>query len=140
VGRKTDLLQSKAIADINLTPLMDLTFILLITFIITFPLMETGMPVKLPTATGTPLEEKDTLPITVDETGRWFVEQREVTREQFAAEMRFIKEQRPNVTLLLRGDRGLAYGKLMDVMNELQKSGLQRVSLVTQSGESVGGP
>ncbi len=139
MGRKTELLHSKAIGDINLTPLMDLTFILLITFIITFPLMESGLPVKLPTAAGKPLDEKETLSITVDEQGRWFVEKREVTREQFAAEMRFVKEQRPNVTLLLRGDRGIAYGKLMDLMGELQKSGLQRVSLVTQSGEPVGG-
>jgi biopolymer transport protein TolR len=140
MGRKTELLQSRAIGEINLTPLMDLTFILLITFIITFPLLETGLPVKLPTAKGKPLEDKNTIPITVDKNGHWFVEQREVTREQFAAEMRYIKEQRPDVTLLLRGDRGLEYGKLIDVMNELQKSGLQRISLVTQSGEPVGEP
>ena len=65
MGRKTELLSTGVIGEINLTPLMDLTFILLITFIITFPLLESGLPVNLPTAEGDPLEEKETVSVSV---------------------------------------------------------------------------
>ncbi len=135
MARKTPLLQNNIIGEINLTPLMDLTFILLITFIITFPLLESGMPVNLPTARGKPLEEQDTIAVTVDADGRWFVDHREVTPEQFASEVRFWKESRPDAVVLLRGDQGLLYGNLMGVMQALQENGVRRISLVTQTGE-----
>jgi biopolymer transport protein TolR len=137
MARKTELLKNTMISEINLTPLMDLTFILLITFIITFPLIETGMPVNLPTSRGKAMEEKDTVPVTVDEDGNWFFDKRAVNKEQFAAEIRYIKESRPDAVILLRGDKGLPYGSLMDVMQALQDNGIKRISLVTQSGEPV---
>ena len=140
MGRKTELLSRNVISDINLTPLMDLTFILLITFIITFPLLESGLNVDLPAARGVPLTEENTVPVSVDESGFWYVEERQVTAEQFAAEMRHIRENRPEATVLLRGDRGLPYGQLMEIMQALHENGITRISLVTQSGVTVRSP
>ncbi|MCC5849133.1 MAG: biopolymer transporter ExbD [Verrucomicrobia bacterium] len=137
MGRKAELLQRKAFSDINLTPLMDLTFILLITFIITFPLLESGLNVDLPAAKGTPLTEENTIPVSVDLEGYWYVEQRQVTAEQFAAEMRNLRQTRPEATVLLRGDRGLPYGRLMEIMQAMHENGITRISLVTQTGQTL---
>ncbi len=137
MGRKAELLQRKAFSDINLTPLMDLTFILLITFIITFPLLESGLNVDLPAARGTPLTEENTVPVSVDLEGYWYVEQRQVTAEEFAAEMRTLRQTRPEATVLLRGDRGLPYGRLMEIMQAMHENGITRISLVTQTGQTL---
>ena len=137
MGRKAELLQRKAFSDINLTPLMDLTFILLITFIITFPLLESGLNVDLPAAKGTPLTEENTVPVSVDLEGYWYVEQRQVTAEEFAAEMRTLRQTRPEATVLLRGDRGLPYGRLMEIMQAMHENGITRISLVTQTGQTL---
>lgn len=140
MGRKTELLQRKVFSEINLTPLMDLTFILLITFIITFPLLESGVNVDLPAARGTPLTPENSISVTVDLEGNWHVEDRRVTAEQFAAEMRFLRENRPEVMVLLRGDQGLAYGRLMEIMQAMHEQGIRRISLVTQTGQTLRSP
>jgi len=134
MGRKTDLMTTQVIGEINLTPLMDLTFILLITFIITFPLLESAMPVSLPRAEGTPIDEDDPITVTVSAEGEWYIDRRELTREQFEAEVRYIRDNRPGAVILLRGDEGLQYGRLVEVMHVLRSNGIQRISLVTQSG------
>jgi biopolymer transport protein ExbD len=133
-------MQNQLIGEVNLTPLMDLTFILLITFIITFPLLESGIPVALPKAKGSPIEDPQTVMVTVDAQGTWFWEGREVTREQLGAEARYLRDQEPATLLLLRGDETLAYGSLIEVMQILKDNGIQKISLVTQTGEAAGTP
>jgi len=139
VGRKTQLLQSNMIGEINLTPLMDLTFILLITFIITFPLLESGLPVSLPKAAGSPLEEPDSVAITVDEEGIWYVDEVRMDRAAFEAEMKHLHTTRPDSLYLLRGDEGLPYGELIRVMQIMKEVGIQKISLVTQAGGAPSG-
>ena len=139
MARKTPLMNTQLMGEINLTPLMDLTFILLITFIITFPLLESGLPVSLPKAEGAPIEDLDTVAVTVNADGKWFFDKREVTRDQFMTEIRYLKESRPDAVVLLRGDEGLPYGRLIEVMQALKENGIQKISLVTQTGERTGG-
>jgi len=140
MARKTQLMQTQLIGEVNLTPLMDLTFILLITFIITFPLLESGIPVSLPKAKGTPIEDQVTVMVTVDAQGDWFWEGVKVTQESLAAEARYIRDQEPDTLLLLRGDEGLELGVFVEVMQILKENGIQKISLVTQTGEAVGAP
>ena len=140
MARKTQLMQTQLIGEVNLTPLMDLTFILLITFIITFPLLESGIPVSLPKAKGTPIEDQVTVMVTVDAQGDWFWEGVKVTQESLAAEARYIRDQEPDTRLLLRGDEGLELGVFVEVMQILKENGIQKISLVTQTGEAVGAP
>jgi len=140
MARKTQLMQTQLIGEVNLTPLMDLTFILLITFIITFPLLESGIPVSLPKAKGTPIEDQVKVMVTVDAQGDWFWEGVKVTQESLAAEARYIRDQEPDTLLLLRGDEGLELGVFVEVMQILKENGIQKISLVTQTGEAVGAP
>ena len=138
MGAKADLLQRKGFTEINMTPLMDLTFILLITFIITFPLLDSGLKVDLPTARGTPLSEENTVSVSVDVEGFWYVGDRRVTAEEFATEMQQLRVNRPEATVLLRGDRGLPYGRLMEIMQAMHENGITRISLVTKTGQTLG--
>ena len=138
MGAKADLLRRRGFTEINMTPLMDLTFILLITFIITFPLLDSGLNVDLPTARGVPLTEENTVSVSVDVEGFWFVGDRRVTADEFAREMQYLREHRPEATVLLRGDRGLPYGRLMEIMQAMHENGVTRISLVTQTGQTMG--
>ena len=138
MARKTELLQNKTIGEINLTPLMDLTFILLITFIITFPLLEQGLPVDLPEGGGEELAEGDTIPISMDVDGGWYIEERRLNKTQFKTEVRFLKDSRPKATYLLRGDKALPYGHLIEMMSVLKELGVEKLSLVTRSGVAGG--
>jgi biopolymer transport protein ExbD len=78
--------------------------------------------------------------VTVDAEGNWFWDSVPVTEESLAAEARFLREQEPDTLLLLRGDERLEYGTLIEVMQILKENGIQKISLVTQTGEAVGAP
>src|SRR6056297_1875047 len=102
--RKTSLFALKEISEINLTPLMDLTFILLITFIITFPLLEQGIPVNLPTGKAEELDPEATRTITLDREGVLYLDELRVSAEELAREMQIVRRSAPNMTVLVRAD------------------------------------
>jgi biopolymer transport protein TolR len=132
MGRHTPLTSLKQLSEINLTPLMDLTFILLITFIITFPLIEQGVPVNLPNGKANPLEPEDSRSITIDSAGAVFLDDRAVTHEELQDRLRKIALVEPNVTILVRADKTIAYGEVIRVVKALHDAKLTRMALVTQ--------
>lgn len=123
----------KQISDINLTPLMDLTFILLITFIITFPLIEQGIPVNLPKGDAPPIESDDPMRIlTLDSTGSLYVDDVPAGFQElsvFAAEWAGLI---PVPRIMIRADEKIEYGKVVHLMRILHQAGLTRLSLVTE--------
>ena len=132
MSRKVNLLENKTIGEINLTPLMDLTFILLITFIITFPLLEQGVAVDLPKAGGDPLEDQQTISLSIDKSGLWYIDQRHVPENAFASEIQLLLGSRPDDVYLIRGDASVPYGELIRMMGILKEQGIEKVNLVTQ--------
>ena len=138
MGRKTSLVSLKEIGEINLTPLMDLTFILLITFIITFPLIENGIPVNLPTADAASVEPEDSISISLDINNGIFLDDQPVTFEILTTELRAIGMSNPDMAVMVRADEELAYGKVIKIMQLLHDAKLSKLALVTQSGKAVG--
>jgi len=138
MSRKTPLVSMQEIGEINLTPLMDLTFILLITFIITFPLIEQGIPVELPTGEGEPAQVEESVSITLNNEGEVFLDQRKVNLEELTSEMQMIGRASPDRAVMVRADEGIAYGRVVEVMNILHQAKLSKLGLVTQTGKSVG--
>lgn len=122
-------------ADINVTPLVDVMLVLLIIFMVTAPLMTAGVPVQLPDARAKAVEQdQKPLEISIDATGKLYVDKDEVSEallpdilSQIAAKADPAKP--PQV--FLRADKGLDYGRVMRVMGELNRAGLNRVALVT---------
>ncbi len=122
-------------ADINVTPLVDVMLVLLIIFMVTAPLMTAGVPVQLPDARAKAVEQdQKPLEISIDRAGKLYVDKDEVSEallpdilSQIAAKGDPAKP--PQV--FLRADKGLDYGRVMRVMGELNRAGLNRVALVT---------
>ena len=125
-------------ADINVTPLVDVMLVLLIIFMVTAPLLTAGVPVNLPDSRAKALEqEQKPVDMAIDEQGRVFIEKNEVTGILADAlgdiAARAPADKPPQV--LLRADTTLDYGQVMRVMGELNRAGLNRVALVTSVKE-----
>ncbi len=120
-------------AEINMTPILDMTFLLLIAFIITFPALQSGISVKLPTATGDPLPNNEPLTITIRVDGHLFLGKAEVTDEELETAVRTAVMNNPQTVAHLRGDEMQSYGRIMDVIRILRKARLTKFSLVTES-------
>jgi biopolymer transport protein TolR len=133
--RKTSLVALKEISEINMTPLMDLTFILLITFIITFPLIEQGIPVNLPKGKAADLDNPDTRNITIDAAGTLFLDEVIVRKVDLAGEMQRLGELMPDTTVYVRADQAVPYGRVAEVVKILYDAKITRMALVTEAEE-----
>ena len=125
-------------ADINVTPLVDVMLVLLIIFMVTAPLMTAGVPVNLPDARAKALDqEQKPVGISMDGTGALFIDKDQVTDDALPVRLAAIAASRAvgdEPQVLLRADRKLDYGRVMRVMGELNRAGLNRVALVTVEG------
>ncbi|WP_373491544.1 protein TolR [Parasphingorhabdus sp.] len=135
IGRRGSSRGRAPMAEINVTPFVDVMLVLLIIFMVTAPLLVTGVPVDLPESRANALEqEQEPVQISIDNEGRVFIEDEELSRGALETRLRDIAaDQNPEDPrqIMLRGDRTLDYGLIMNVMGELNRAGLNRVSLVT---------
>jgi biopolymer transport protein TolR len=129
IGRKKS---SKLINEINMTPLIDMTFLLLITFIITMPAIEQGISIRLPQGKADVLPQKANV-VTVDAAGKVFLNNREIGLEDLERTLGEMAAEKPDVSVLVRGDERLEYGKVIQVMKILYKVKITRMALVTLS-------
>jgi len=111
---------------------MDLTFLLLITFIITFPLIEQGVRVDLPRVNGEELDPRKARTISIDRQGHLYLDDNSVDIAALREKMRILGKTGADVTVLVRADERIAYGRVMEVMRVLRRAGISRVALVTQ--------
>lgn len=132
MGRKTPLISLKQISEINLTPLMDLTFILLITFIITFPLIEQGIPIQLPQSKAQPLTSDEAQSITIDRDGALFLDEVPVSEDDLKAQMHALGAGASEITIMVRADERVQYAAVVRVLKILHAAGVTRMALVTQ--------
>lgn len=132
MARKPPSVSLKQISEINLTPLMDLTFILLITFIITFPLIEQGIPVNLPQGKARELTDETARTVTVDAEGRVYLDDHPISLDELEKVMTTIAAGETQVTVMLRADESIAYGSVVEVLKILNKARIGKMALVTR--------
>jgi len=123
-------------AEINVTPLVDVMLVLLIIFMITAPLLMTGVPINLPNSRAKALEQpKKPVEISIDAQGQVFVDEQQVTSDGLPDRLAQIAAQNTPGSepqqIFLRADRALDYGRVMAVMGELNRAGLNKVALVS---------
>ncbi|RZO85279.1 MAG: biopolymer transporter ExbD [Kiritimatiellaceae bacterium] len=133
MGRRTSLVQLNQISDINMTPLMDLTFILLITFIITFPLIEQGVSIELPKGEAGELPEGVSRSISLNGGGQLFLDDVPVSRDELASALVESALSSPDSTVFVRADAALPYGEVMELMRMLHAANITRMALVTEA-------
>lgn len=134
--RRTTIIALSEIKEINLTPLIDLTFLLLITFIITFPLIEQGVPVNLPRGKAEDLPQRDTRSITIRPDGSIHLDQRPIDIAGLGEEMRRLGEADPEVVVMVRADEQVPYGRVAEVLRVLHQAKIARLALVHRAEES----
>ena len=123
----------RPMSEINVTPLVDVMLVLLVVFMITAPLLTVGVPVDLPETEAAQLTDRDEpLVVSVDAEGKVFIQETEVEFEGLAAKLRAIMDARQDTYVYVRGDRAIAYGRIMGVMGALVAAGFDKVSLMAE--------
>lgn len=126
------------IADINVTPLVDVMLVLLIIFMVTAPMMTKGLDVKLPTATAKPLpQKKEPVEITINADGRIFLNKIQVDEDTLNQRLSEMKDNGSAEQVLLRADRTVAYGLVAGVVAAVREAGIEDLGLVTEPVDSA---
>lgn len=124
----------KPMSEINVVPYIDVMLVLLVIFMITTPLLSQGVKVELPEAEAKRVEtrEVETLVVTVDRSGKFYLDDKAIEKEALRKKVRAILAQTPQTPVLIRGDRQVAYGVVVGAMVLLQQSGAKSVGLITE--------
>jgi biopolymer transport protein TolR len=131
-GRRTPM------AEINVTPFVDVMLVLLIIFMVTAPLLTAAVPIDLPDSRANPIDSQaQAVTITIDREGSVYIDEARVPAGGLARALEALPRAGAGPDITLRADRALDYGRVMAVMGELNRAGLNRISLVT-SGLSAG--
>jgi len=132
-------------SDINVTPLVDVMLVLLIIMMLVAPLLQQGVPVKLPTAANT-VDKPETQDQTVLAIGRnkeLYLNAKPVTEQELATRINEILENKKEKVVLIKADEEVEYGAVMAAMDALRQAGVEDIGLVTERklkpGESAGG-
>ena len=135
-GRRTPM------AEINVTPMVDVMLVLLIIFMVTAPLLVAGVPVDLPESKAKALDqEAKPVQISLDPSGAIFLDEEPVAAEMLGQRLTAIaasSTEEGGPRIFLRADKGLDYGRVMRVMGEINNAGLRKVALVSVSGAEGG--
>lgn len=119
--------------EINITPMLDLAYVLLVIFIIMTTASVQGIKVNLPKASDTPsLAKPKTKAITVADTGQVYLDTYPVTLDELRAQLTAAKAAVPDLPVVIKGDTVVQYGRVMEVMDLLGQIGITQMGLVTQ--------
>ncbi|TXN21165.1 protein TolR, partial [Methylobacterium sp. WL9] len=133
-GDDEDGLDATPMSEINVTPMVDVMLVLLIIFMVAAPLMTTGVPVQLPKTTAAKVAQaQKPLEVSIDKEGHPFIAKDGFTAETLMPRLRELKAQNPEQVVLVRGDKEVPYGKIMEVMGLVGQAGFTKVSLIAQS-------
>jgi biopolymer transport protein ExbD len=125
-------------ADINVTPMVDVMLVLLVIFIITAPLFTHAIKLDLPTAQSAPAPEKpETISLSINAEGTIFWNNDPIQQKDLAARMAVAAQQKPQPDLQLRADKSTRYETIAQVMAAAQSNGLTKLGFVTDSKEPV---
>ena len=134
-GRRGRSSRRRPMSEINVTPFVDVMLVLLIIFMVTAPLMTAGVPIDLPDSRAAQLpNEQQQVTISIDQAGYVYIDDVEVPLGGLPQALESLPRaggEGPDITL--RADRALDYGRVMAVMGELNRAGLNRISLITNS-------
>ena len=121
-------------SEINVTPFVDVMLVLLIVFMVTAPLLTVGIPVDLPKIKASALtDQKDPIEITLNVEGDIYIGESLVEPENLIPRLNAITEQNTEARIYIRGDRVIAYGRIMEVMSIINSAGYVKVALITQN-------
>ena len=132
VGSRGKRKRSPAMSEINVTPFVDVMLVLLIVFMVTAPLLTVGVPVDLPKTRAPALgQDKEPLSITVSKDGKIYLQKEAVAEDALVPKLQAISQNGYDQRIFVRGDKTVAYDRVMVVMGLLASAGFTHIGLVT---------
>lgn len=130
--------RTQPMAEINVTPFVDVMLVLLIIFMVAAPLLTVGVPVELPrtAANALPTDEEEPLTVTITDEGFLLIQSTQVTDEELVPRLRAIAEERTSDRIFVRADGANVWNRVAEVMGALNAAGFSEIGLVTD----IGGP
>lgn len=124
----------RPVAEINVTPFIDVMLVLLIVFMVTAPLLSAGIPVDLPKTEAASVSEKDDKPleVAINKSGAIYIGETKVSREQLLVKLSAITGDDKERRVFIKADQGLSYGKVMEILGSINKAGYKKVALITE--------
>ena len=128
----------KPMAEINITPMVDVMLVLLIIFMVAAPLMVQGVPVELPKTTAAKLAQtKKPMVVTLAPDGGLQIRDEQVSRQGLVPRLMELRREEGDAVVYVRADRRNAYGDVMEILGRVGEAGFPRVSLLSQPGTAV---
>jgi biopolymer transport protein TolR len=122
----------RPLAEINVTPLVDVMLVLLIIFMVTAPLMSTAVNVDLPKASASPIsQDSEPLNVSVNAEGQVYLQDQAIDLPDLVAKLSAIAKEQKDRRIFVRGDKANTYGKMLEVMGTIIQGGFTKVSLLT---------
>ena len=132
-GRLERTPEVKPMSEINMTPLIDVMLVLLVIFMITAPLMSSGLRLDLPKSeAAAPTETPRFLAVTVTREGDLYLGEEKLSAHAMSARLEAAAKQMPDVDVYLRADKRTPYGSVAELIERVQKVGLSRIVFVTE--------
>ena len=124
-------------AEINVTPMVDVMLVLLVIFMVTAPLLMVGVPLDLPkTRAAAITEHKDPIILSLNRGGEVFIGDDKVTADDLEPRLAALAAEDPKRIVFVRGDKTITYAQLMDMLSEVNRAGFAKVSLVAEASGS----
>jgi biopolymer transport protein TolR len=129
-GRRT----FRPMSEINVTPFIDVMLVLLIVFMVTAPLLTAGVQVDLPKSQAGSVNDKDEKPleVTVSKSGVIYIGQTKVSKDELIVKLSAITGDDVERRVFIRGDQGLSYGVIMEIIGAINKAGYRKVALISE--------
>ncbi len=132
-GRRSSRSTYRPMSDINVTPFVDVMLVLLIIFMVTAPLLTVGVPVDLPKTQAAAVTGQDEpLVITLNAQGKIFLQETEIALDALAPRLIAITANKPDTRIFVRGDKEIAYGRIMEIMGTVSAAGFAKVALLAE--------
>ena len=123
----------RPVAEMNVTPMVDVMLVLLIIFMVAAPLMTVGVPVALPkTSAAKVAEQKQSIVVSIDKDGRVYLDKELLAPETIAQRLKDAAATNPDQVVMVRGDRTIDYGRVIELMGNVNAAGFSKVSLIAE--------
>lgn len=124
--------KSKIVSEINVAPIVDVMLVLLVIFMITAPMLISGIKVDLPETTSKPISgQEEPLAVSIDKTGKVYIMDTLIEENKLVEKLKAITKAKMDTRIFVRGDKSLSYGRIMEIVGEINAAGFSKVALIT---------